>query len=59
MTSRANNFRYILGNFFREAGESMDRVGSFLQGSAAHKERCALNLTCLFLITFKIFLNSE
>ena len=34
------SMRHLIGSLFREAGEAMDRVGCFLQGSLAYKEDC-------------------
>ncbi|KAF0974500.1 hypothetical protein FDP41_006532 [Naegleria fowleri] len=33
-----HSIRYLVGSIFREAGEAMDRMGCFLQGSMAYKE---------------------
>lgn len=34
-----SSMRHSIGSLFREAGEAMDRVGCFLQGSLAYKEK--------------------
>jgi len=35
-----NTLRHTIGSIFREAGEAMDRVGCWMQGSLAYKEDC-------------------
>lgn len=40
MSAKNQSIRFWIGHMFREAGESLDKVGCWLQGSLAYQEKC-------------------